>query len=142
MLSEYVDKQYSVHSNWLYFIRDVAQFLKTPHIIERFLLTVWNSKSTGIINGRDYLNRLGLSQMGNVLRVDDITEVETFFPLTVLEEDSVNGLAGGRLLLDKVENFVNRGGVSIGMKDGFLSSRAKIFLLEETTERVFELIVG
>ena len=66
-----MDEGYSVHSNWLRFIRDVAQFLRPPHVME-LLLTVWNLKSNRIINGPVYLDGLGLSQMGTVQRVDEI----------------------------------------------------------------------
>ncbi|KAJ5337519.1 hypothetical protein MYU51_020337 [Penicillium brevicompactum] len=140
--SEYMDEDYSLHSNWLFFIRDVAQFLRPPHIIELLLLTVWKTKSTGIINGPDYLNELGLSQMGTVQRVDEMIQTETFFPLTALEEDIVNELTGSEFLLDSSREFCESRWDQYRCERWVFESRAKIFFREETTERMFELIMG
>lgn len=114
-----------------FFVRDVAQFLRPPHVIELLLLTIWRTESTGIINGPDYLNELGFYQMGTVQHVDEIIQMETFFPLTAFEEDIVNGLTGSELLLDSSREFCELRWDQYRCERWVFESRAKIFSVKK-----------
>lgn len=141
LLSYYTDEQYTEQENWLHFICDVAQYLRPPHVVE-LLLTVWDTRGTGGINGPIYLHELGLSHTGAVQQADEINQTEDLFPLAALEEDVVNELTASKSLVAKSREFCQLRWDQYRCERWVYESRTKILFREETPEQILESIMG
>lgn len=141
-LLNYMDDQYSQHSNWLHFTREVAQCLRPPHIIELLLLNTWSTESTWCSQGPIYLHELGFAQTGAVRQVNEMNQTDDFFPLTVLEDDVVNELTGSKALVAQSPELCQLKWDMYRCEKWVFESRTKIFLLEPTPEKIYDSIFG
>lgn len=101
-ISDWVDQDYLEQSdpaspewNWLFFVLQITQYLRPPHIIELLLLLTWvQPQACDIGNKSKYLSDLGFSLDASEVRSRDAgaNSPETFVPVHMVDEDVVNSL--------------------------------------------------
>ncbi|KAF5016744.1 hypothetical protein F66182_11469 [Fusarium sp. NRRL 66182] len=93
---DFLDDAESIHGNWLFFVRFVAQYLQPPHIIE-LLNASWNPRSEPLWKGQ-YLHSLGAFDgmvEGHPEIEDADSSPESFFHLSLLEADGMDRIVSG-----------------------------------------------
>lgn len=92
---EYLEPLYedSPEPPWLYFLLQITQYLRPPHIIELLLLLTWvEPQACGIRSKSSYLSQLGFPPDVSKVFFGGAGSPETFIPVHVVDEDVVNSL--------------------------------------------------
>lgn len=109
IIQQFLDDNETEASEWLFFVRHVAQFLRPPDIIE-LLLSMWALHGHWQLDRPGFLRRLGVfdSWQGIIENQYQWSTADPWLPLTAVEEDVENGfhsVQGAEGLVAKWTNY-------------------------------------